>query len=156
MTDPSVDTRAHAAAKPDAVAWAMSDTGEAVTFAQLETRANRGAHLLREAGLGVGDHFALLMENRRELLEVCFAADRAGVYYTCISSHLTAPEVAYIAADCGAKLLVTSARFAPSLADLPPDLPVYAVGPPPPGALSWDEAAAAQPETPIADERQGL
>ncbi|MEM1313808.1 MAG: acyl-CoA synthetase, partial [Pseudomonadota bacterium] len=137
-------------------AWRMSDTGEAVTFAQLEARANQGAHLLRALGVGIGDHIAVLMENRREFLEVCFAADRAGVYYTCISTHLTAPEVAYIAADCGAKLLISSARFSEVLAALPEDLPRYAVGAPPRGCESWDAAAAAQPETPIADERQGL
>ena len=74
------DIRRHAAERPDALAFRMSATDERVTFAELEARANRGAHLFRASGLGVGDHVAILMENRREFLEIAFAADRAGLY----------------------------------------------------------------------------
>jgi len=90
----------------------MAATGESVSFGALEARANQGAHLLRATGIEAGAHIAILMENRREMLEVCFAADRAGVYYTTISTHLGPEEIAYILGDCDAQLLITSARFA--------------------------------------------
>jgi len=93
---------------PDRLAFRVCASGESVSFAELEARANQGAHLLRARGIGVGDHIAILMENRREFLEICFAADRAGVYYTTVSTHLTGDEIAYILADCGARLLIVS------------------------------------------------
>ena len=75
--------------EPERLAFRMCDTDQSVTFAQLEARANQGAHLFRVCGVGVGDHVMVLMENRREFLELCFAADRAGIYYTTASTHLT-------------------------------------------------------------------
>jgi fatty-acyl-CoA synthase len=164
MHDISFDThpyqpRTHARKDPAAIAYLMCATDERVTFAQLDARANQGAHLLRRAGLMRGDHIAVLMENRREFLEVCFAADRAGVYYTTISTHLTPEEIAYILVDCGARLLITSDRMLDSLAQLLPTLDgtvlTYVVGTRRPGLHDWTATTAALPETPISDEAQG-
>lgn len=152
--------RRHAARTPDRPAFKMCATGETVTFAQLEARANQGAHLLRAAGVGVGDHIAILMENRREFLELCFAADRAGVYYTTVSTHLTPDEIAYILRDCGARVLIASDKFAAVAAALRPSLAetcqLWMVGDDAPAGADWSAAAALRPETPIADEAQGL
>lgn len=149
--------RHHAARDPDRLAFAMCATGERVTFAELEARANQGAHLLRAAGIGVGDHIAILMENRREFLELCFAADRAGAYYTTVSTHLTQDEIGYILGDCGARVLIASDRFAGIVDALRPALAgscqVFMVGDAP---GNWGAAAAHQPQTPIVDEAQGL
>ncbi|MBY8977955.1 acyl-CoA synthetase [Rhodobacteraceae bacterium NNCM2] len=138
----------------------MCATGESISFGELEARANQGAHLLRSAGIGVGDHIAILMENRREFMEICFAADRAGVYYTTISTHLTEDEIGYILRDCGARLLIGSERFIGILEQLQPAISgvceCYLVGQPQPGFLNWGDAIAAMPDTPIADEAQGL
>ena len=41
--------------------------------------------------------------------EICWAAQRAGLYFVCISSRLTTPEVEYIVKDSGARLLIASA-----------------------------------------------
>lgn len=143
---------------PDKPAFVICETGETVTFGELETRANQGAHLLRACGIGTGDHIAILMENRREFLEICFAADRAGVYYTTISTHLTAPEIAYILRDCGARMLVTSdlhTEIIPSLGALN-GCTVHVVGPDTGGFPSWQHVTRSLPATPIPDERQGL
>ena len=153
-------TRYHAARRPDALAYCMSASSERVTFAELEARANQGAHLLRATGIGVGDHIAILMENRREFLEICFAADRAGVYYTTISTHLTPSEVAYIVRDCGARTVIGSDRFADVMQTLRSRFGAtcdfYMLGAEPDGIPSWQEALANQPESPIDDEVQGL
>ncbi|MCL4152528.1 UNVERIFIED_CONTAM: hypothetical protein GTU68_013347 [Idotea baltica] len=138
----------------------MCATGESVTFAALEARANRGAHMLRQAGVGIGDHIAILMENRRDLLDICFAADRAGVYYTTLSTHLTRKEIAYIVADCAARMLIVSEPFGETLKALRPELPrtcaLYSIGTALPGCTQWEAALKDLPETPIADEAQGL
>ena len=165
MHGTSMDThpyqpRAHARKDPAAIAYVMCATDERVTFAQLEARANQGAHLLRRAGLRRGDHIAILMENRREFLEVCFAADRSGVYYTTISTHLTTEEIAYILQDCGARLLITSDRLLDSLAHLPEamdtSIQIFVVGVTPNGSTDWNAEIATLLETPIPDEAQGL
>jgi acyl-coenzyme A synthetase/AMP-(fatty) acid ligase len=96
--------RRHALEKPQDIAFRISTTGQTVTFAELEARANQAAHLFRRHGLKRGDHIVILMENRREFLEICFGADRSGLYYTTASTHLTNDEIQYIIRDCGAAL----------------------------------------------------
>lgn len=145
---------------PDKTAFSIAETGEAVTFGDLEASANRAAHLFRACGLKTGDHIVLLAENCRQFLEICFAADRAGLYYTAISTHASAEEAAYITRDCGASLCIVSeakSGIGEHLRRALPDLAHrYMIGQPADGFLSWDEAATGHPETRIHDERQGL
>jgi len=144
----------------DAAAFVMCSSGETVTFGELEARANQGAHLLRQYGISVGDHIAILMENRREFLEICFAADRTGIYYTTISTHLTYDEIAYIVKDCGACMVIGSDRYLDTLQSLKSEAQspeqFFIVSDKPQEIDSWSDAASSQPETPIKDEVQGL
>ena len=82
--------------------------GFTVTYADLDERSSRLAHYFRSIGLAVGGHVAIFAENHPRYLEMCWAAERSGLYYTAINSHLTAEEVAYIVDDCDARVLVTS------------------------------------------------
>lgn len=149
----------HAAERPDKPAFIMTSSGEVVTYRDLDRRSNKGAHFFRSLGLRHGDAIAICMENNRHFLEICWAAHRAGLYYACTSSYLTAPEVAYIVNDCGARLFVSSAYKADVAKDVPAETPkiehFMMVGEPIPGYRSWDEAIAEMPETPIADEWEG-
>jgi len=144
----------------DSPAFVMCASGETVTFGELEARANQAAHLLRNAGITAGDHIAVLMENRREFLEICFAADRAGVYYTTISTHLTYDEIASILEDCGARLLIGSEKFIDTLNALFTSLnnvcDFYLVGAKQEQMHDWTARVSAMPVTSIADEAQGL
>jgi len=149
----------HAKSTPDKPAYVMAASGETITFAQLEAGSNRGAQLFRSLGLGVGDPIAIFMENHPLFLQICWAAQRSGLIYTAISSRLTAPEAAYIIGDCGAKALITShakrdvaAALAEDVADLTGR---FMVGGAIEGFDSWEEATAAQPSDPIADECEG-
>ena len=74
----------------------ITASGYTVTWGQLDERSNRLAQYWWSQGLRSGDHIALLMENVPEFFEVCWAAERSGLYYTAVNSHLTAPEVSYI------------------------------------------------------------
>jgi long-chain acyl-CoA synthetase len=138
----------------------MAAGGEIVSFGMLDARANQGAHLLRAQGITQGDHIAILMENRREMLEVCFAADRAGVYYTTISTHLNADEIGYILADCGARFLVASDLFLDILPKLEPvragDCKIMVAGQAASPYPCWSEEIKQEPAKPIKDEAQGL
>ncbi|GAA4737069.1 acyl-CoA synthetase [Actinomycetospora chibensis] len=101
--------RTHAERNPDKVAARLVETGEELTYAALDERSTRLAHVLRDAGLERGDTVALLSVNALEALEVYWAGARSGFYVTAINHHLAVDEVAYIAADSGARALVVSA-----------------------------------------------
>jgi acyl-CoA synthetase (AMP-forming)/AMP-acid ligase II len=86
----------------------MASTGETVSFRELDERSMRLAQLLAWRGLGAGDHLAILMHNTPRYFEVCWAAQRSGLYLTPVNWHLTAGEAQYIVDDCGARALVAS------------------------------------------------
>jgi len=142
------------------VAFQMCETGESVTFGQLEARANQVAQVLRGHGVARGAHIALLMKNHRRLLEACFGADRAGVYYTTISTRLMADEIAYIVRDCAARILVVSAELEDLVQQLKPLLPAdlrcFALGAAVWGFQSWESVVDSAPVEPIEDPAQGL
>ena len=96
----------HAKSLPDKPAYIMAASGETVTYRELNECSNQIAHALRDAGCQPGDTIALFAENSPRYFEVCWGAQRAGLYYVAISSRLTAPEVEYILSDSGAKLLI--------------------------------------------------
>ena len=98
----------HAANHPEKPAYIMAASKEVVTYKQLNERSNQIAHLLRSRGLKQGDGIAVYMENNAQYFEICWAAQRAGLYYTCISYRLTTPEVDYIVRDCKARAFFTS------------------------------------------------
>ncbi|EKF21563.1 AMP-binding enzyme family protein [Mycolicibacterium hassiacum DSM 44199] len=108
---------------PDKPAVVLHPSGTVVTFADLDARANRIAHLLRGHGVGPGDTVAILIDNNPHVHAVMWAARRSGCYYTLINSGLTAAEVAYIVADCNARALFASASVRQVCAELPDHLP---------------------------------
>lgn len=108
----------HAERAPDGQAIVMGGTGETVSYAQLDERSSRLARALRSRGLRDGGHIAILMENNRAFLEVAWAAQRSGLRYTAINSHLRPAEVQYVLDDCGALALVTSEAMAGVVAGL--------------------------------------
>ncbi|HMV74476.1 MAG TPA: AMP-binding protein, partial [Microthrixaceae bacterium] len=112
MSDELFYPGAHAESRPDAIAYRMvgadGTPGAEVTYAELHERANRIAHLFRSLGLHPGDHVAFCLENHPWFLSLAWGAHYAGLYYTAISSRLTAEEIAYIVDDCGARVFITS------------------------------------------------
>jgi long-chain acyl-CoA synthetase len=158
MADPAPMTPAwHAVRTPDAPAIIMGAGGEVVTYAQLDARSVAFAQALRSRGLGPGDQIAVLMENNRAYLEVTWAAQRSGLRYTAINSHLRHSEVQYILDDCGATALVASASVADVVAGL--DLArvsvrVSAAGDLP-GFEPYEDVLAAAPPGPLAAETEG-
>src|SRR5260370_7105742 len=155
MTHPSI----HARTQPNKIAYQMAGSGKAITYRELDELSNQGAQLFRSLGLKDGDHIAFLMENRLAFMEICWAAQRAGLYYTAISRYLTQDEIAYIIRDCGAKLVITSPKCAEQIKGLvkgEPGEPIfYMVDEPLPGFRSWDKETIVQPTTPIADQEAG-
>jgi long-chain acyl-CoA synthetase len=153
--------REHAAKRPDQPAFIMAQTGEAVTYAELEARSNRLAHLLRARGLRRLDHYAIFMENNARYIESCCAGECTGLYFTCINSFLTPDEVVYIINNSESKVLITSAakrdvamaalRHCPKV-----ELCLVVDGDGDGDRIqNLDQATAPYPATPVADESLG-
>lgn len=98
----------HAIEHADRPAIVMAGSGETISYAQFDARTNRLAQLLRAHGLRRLDHYAIFMENNARYLEACGAGERAGLYYTCVNSFLTAEELAYVVDNSESKVLITS------------------------------------------------
>jgi long-chain acyl-CoA synthetase len=145
---------------PHKPAIIMGASGEMVTYRQLDERSSQGAQLFRALGLRTGDHIGLMLDNCREFLEICWAAQRAGLVYTPISTHLHEEEMAYILANCGAKVLIASHHFSAIAArqrELASEVAhFFMVG----GVIDdfepWEERADEQPVSPIDDEANGV
>lgn len=118
-----------AQAAPERVVVEMADQGRSYTAGALARQAEQMAQWLAAQGLQPGERFAVLLENRVEILALVLAARQAGLYAAVLSTHLTPAEVAYIVQDCGARLVVASAKTLPQLAELPatPPLPCWTV-----------------------------
>ena len=151
---------AHAASTPDKAAYVMAGTGETVTYRELDERSNGLAHLFHEAGLRFGDHVAICMENNARYLEVAWAAQRSGLYFTPVNYHFNAEEIAYILDDCDARAFVTSVYVGDRLADVASRMPAavetrLVVGGAVEGYDSYEDAVARFPTTPLEEELEG-
>ncbi len=96
---------------PDSVAVVSIETGERLTYGQLNERAERAAATLRSV-LRPGDRFGLLAHNCIEFLDLFFAAGKAGVIVVPLSTRATAHELELIARDCAMKALFYGDEFA--------------------------------------------
>ena len=156
MPHPSITAQTY----PRKPAIIMGASGEMVTYAQLDERSNQGAQLFRALGLKSGDHIGMMVENNRQFMEIVWAAQRSGLVFTPISTHLKKSETAYILENCGSKLFIGSLALmevARQVRDESPGVAhFYMVGGIAEGYESWEEAIDAQPKTRIADESNGV
>jgi long-chain acyl-CoA synthetase len=147
----------HAEQTPERPAIIMAGSSETITFAALDQCSRQLAQALRARGLEPGGQIAILMENNRAFFEIAWAAQRSGVYYTPINSHLRAAEVQYILDDCGATVLISTPAMAEVLAGL--DLsrvPTFiTVGGQMPGAERYEDVVAGALSLPELDEVEG-
>ncbi len=143
---------------PDKPALVIAETGRTTTYAELDERSLRLAHVLADAGLATGDVVALVSDNAPEAYEVYWAALRSGLYVTAVNHHLSASEAAYIVNDCGAKAMVVSAAKAELIEAMADqiDVPVrLAFGGDVAGCTSYAEALAGASTEPLADQPHG-
>jgi long-chain acyl-CoA synthetase len=145
---------------PDKAAIIMAESGETVSYAELEDSANRLSQLFRRAGFAPGDHIAFCMENRPEYLPILWGAHYAGLYYTAISSRLTADELGYVIEDSGSRALISSPYMAKSLKGLDEPLSKLeirlSVGGDLPGFDRFEDAIAGESADPLPDRLEGL
>jgi len=151
--------RTHALRNPDKIAALLADTGEQLSYGELDERSTRLARLLREAGLRRGDVLALLSNNDLRCFEVYWAALRSGLFITAVNHHLSPDEVAYIVNDSGARALVVAAakgELAEAIVEQTPGVALrLAFGGPVRGHGDYAAALSGASAEPLADEPSG-
>lgn len=96
---------------PDKPALILAETGEEMTYRQLNDRSNQLAQLLYAEGLREGDHFAVWAENVLDVFVAFWAAMRSGLYMTTVNRFLSAEEGGYIISDSGSKSLIATQQY---------------------------------------------
>src|SRR5262249_18887915 len=144
---------------PDRPAVIDAPTGRVVSFRELDERSNQLAWYVRERGIGPGDHIAVLMTNRPEFFEVCWAAQRSGIYYTPVNWHLTEGETRYILADCRARIVVAGPEHGALAARATSEISgmtALVAGGRMAGVEDYEESIARMPVTALPDETEGF
>jgi fatty-acyl-CoA synthase len=92
---------------PDRTALVLDETGERISYAELDRRAAAAASALRaELALDKGDRYAVLSGNRVEVVEAFFAAGKCGAIFVPLSTRATAHELARILADAAPRAIL--------------------------------------------------
>ncbi|MBI5482320.1 MAG: AMP-binding protein [Deltaproteobacteria bacterium] len=122
--------RDSAARAPDKVALIVGE--QRVTYAQLESQANRCANALRAAGVHPRDRVAIQLPNSVEAVVAIFGALRAGAAFLAVHPSTKPDKLAYVLGNCGARAFVardSDLRFLGEVrAEVPTLGPVFAVG----------------------------
>src|SRR5437879_5973377 len=100
---------AQADARPDEPALLCA--GDQLTYAQLDRKANRLAHVLRGKGVGKGSFVGLLLPRSMDVYVALLAILKAGAAYVPLDPDYPADRVSYILGDCAAQALVTVAAM---------------------------------------------
>ena len=88
-----------------------------LSWRQAVEQAARMAAGFRKHGLARGDRVAILLGNRIEFPLLLFAAAHEGLVTVLLSTRQQKPEIAYVLADCGAKILIHEAALTGRLPD---------------------------------------
>jgi long-chain acyl-CoA synthetase len=144
----------HARSVPNKDALIMG--AHRLTYAELDARVNRLAHALRRAGVGIGDTVGAALHNGFEWYELLNAVGKLGAQLVPIGYRLKGPEIAYMMADSGAKVLIAAPDLGDEIDRAAAELvwsehALWIVGAKPPWrGRSYEEVLAAEPVDPPA------
>jgi fatty-acyl-CoA synthase len=94
---------------------ALIMNGEALTYAELNRRANRLAHALLGSGVEAGDRVALLAYNRLDYAVITQAVSKCGALLVPMNFRFGAEEIRQILADAEPRALFLEPEFEPTL-----------------------------------------
>ena len=105
-----------AVARPSATA--VLDEDRALTYRELDQRANQLAHHLRRAGIGPGRRVGILLHRSWRTYVALLGALKAGATFVPIDPASPRDRVEYIAGDAGLDVLLTTSDLLPATADV--------------------------------------
>ncbi|MFC7496977.1 MULTISPECIES: class I adenylate-forming enzyme family protein [unclassified Nocardioides] len=95
---------------PDRIA--LIADGRELTFAEFNSRVNRAATSLRDAGISRGDRVAIFANDTHRYLEVVFACMKLGAVYVPLNPRLTGAELQRLLDVCEPASLFYGRRYA--------------------------------------------
>ena len=125
----------------------------ALTFRELEARANRLAHHLAAQGVGERDHVAIYSHNSLEYVETMLAAYKLRAVPINVNYRYVDDELVYLFDNADVVAVVYQASFSPRIAAVKDRLALLrhlveiddgAADPTPTGAIRYEDALAAQ------------
>ena len=131
--------------RPALTALDADETASTVTYGELQSSVERAAAALLAAGIRAEERVLLVMADGSDLVAVFVAALHIGAVPVPLSTMATAKDLAVVAADSRARLLVVSPEFAAMAAGVAAWLPLTVVAgtSAPPGMSTWDAFLAA-------------
>ena len=90
-----------------------------LTYLELERRANRIAHQLREMGAQPGQLVGVCLERSPDMVAVLLAVLKSGAAYVPLDPAYPADRIAYVLEDAAAKILVTTDSVIGNLREIP-------------------------------------
>src|SRR5207302_3585110 len=93
-----------------------------VSFGELDTRSSRLANAFAAVGIQANDRVAFLDKNGPEFFEVTFALAKLNAVNVAINWRLAPTEMAQIANDARAKVLIVGSEFIPHVEKIEDDL----------------------------------
>ncbi|HLY33246.1 MAG TPA: AMP-binding protein [Jatrophihabitantaceae bacterium] len=134
----------HSRDRPGEIAVATVDTGFQLTWAELEDRVGRLAHVLRDTfGVRHGDRVGLLGESDARYFEIQFACIRLGAIFVPLNIRLSVGELVSTLEDAGAVLLVHDATQVEAAAAIAARVGIASV--------RWDEGEGSTPYDAVRD-----
>jgi amino acid adenylation domain-containing protein len=129
---------------------AIRDGRREVSYAELDSVADRVASTLTTQGVKAGDRVGIFLDKSIEAVAALYGTMRAGAAYVPIDPASPAARASYIATNAGIAALVSDAPRIEALQGLDPRATPggIALGFAPPGFLSWDAVLAADREVP--------
>ncbi|WP_306026918.1 class I adenylate-forming enzyme family protein [Stappia sp. MMSF_3263] len=103
---------------PDKIAFRDHETGAALSFSEVDRRANRMARWLCARGCAAGDRIAVLCHNHPDFFVLLFAAQKAGLVLLPLNWRQPAAELEPVLVEAGARLLLHDAATAETAAEL--------------------------------------
>ena len=98
--------------------------GRRFSFADIDVKACRLAHALVSKGICPGDRVTLYSSNSWEWIVAYYGILKTGAVVNPINVMLTPSEVAFVARDCGSRVIVASADKGEALLDLQKTTPL--------------------------------
>ncbi|WP_405579621.1 non-ribosomal peptide synthetase [Streptomyces sp. NBC_01092] len=109
-----------------------------LTYRALDDLGTAWAAVLRTHGVGQGDRVALLLEPSVETLVALIGTLKAGAAYVPLDPHHPPARLAFLFADCGASVVLTTRSLAGLLSEAPDGVrALYVDGEPPAGTLPF-------------------
>jgi 3-oxocholest-4-en-26-oate---CoA ligase len=124
-----------------------------LSYAALEARANRLAHHLRSVGIEPGDHVGVQLYNCTEYVEAMVACFKVRAVPVNVNYRYVEDELVYLFTDADLVALLVDTEFSDRVEAIRDRTPMLrhvitvGSGRRPEGAVDYDEAVAAQPES---------